>query len=254
MSDKTKLAFITGGSRGIGRGVAQVLSDEGYDIAFTYHTAEAEAITLADEITAKGRRAFYWQASMEESGVAERVTTEAIEALGGIDLLVCNAARTLHHSVLELTENDIDYMNNLVFRSYLMCSKVAANHMVANKTKGSIIFTTSTRGIRAYPEDILYGGYKAALQRASQSMALDLAKYGIRVNSIAPGMTAIRGSFTPEELSDGSFPKKIPLGRMGSPREVGYLIAFLASDKAAYITGNVSRIDGGLILPGMPER
>ncbi len=135
-----------------------------------------------------------------------------------------------------------------------MCSKVAANHMVQNGVKGSILFMTSTRGIRAYPEDMLYGGYKAALQRSSQSMALELSKYGIRVNSIAPGMTAIRGTFTPEELSAGNFPPKIPLGRMGSPREVGYLVAFLASDKASYITGNISRIDGGLILPGMPER
>lgn len=249
-----KKAFVTGGSRGIGRGVAQVLSDEGYDIAVTYHTAEKEAAELVKEIEAKGRRAFMYQANMEQDGVAEAVTEHAVSDLGGIDLLVCNAGRTVHHSILKITEEQINSHFNLIYRSYVMCSKVAANYMVNNGVKGSIIFMTSTRGIRAYPEDMLYGGYKAALQRSSQSMALELAKYGIRVNSIAPGMTAIRGNFTPEELSAGSFPPKIPLGRMGSPREVGYLIAFLASEKAAYITGNIARIDGGLILPGMPER
>lgn len=249
-----KKAFVTGGSRGIGRGVAQVLSEEGYDVAITYHTAENEAAEAVLEIESKNRRAFMYQADMERDGVAESVTQRAISELGGIDLLVCNAGRTIHHSILKITEEQINSHFNLIYRSYIMCSKAAANYMVSNNIKGSIIFMTSTRGIRAYPEDILYGGYKAALQRSSQSMSLELAKYGIRVNSIAPGMTAIRGGFTPEELSAGNFPPKIPLGRMGSPREVGYLIAFLASEKAAYITGNVSRIDGGLILPGMPER
>ncbi|MDD4772245.1 MAG: SDR family NAD(P)-dependent oxidoreductase [Eubacteriales bacterium] len=249
-----KKAFVTGGSRGIGRGVAQVLAEEGYDVAITYHTAEKEAAEAVKEIESKHRRAFMYQADMERDGVAEAVTERAISDLGGIDLLVCNAGRTIHHSILKVTEEQINSHFNLIYRSYIMCSKAAANYMVDNNIKGSIIFMTSTRGIRAYPEDMLYGGYKAALQRSSQSMALELAKYGIRVNAIAPGMTAIRGGFTPEELSAGNFPPKIPLGRMGSPREVGYLIAFLASEKAAYITGNVSRIDGGLILPGMPER
>ncbi len=250
----SKKVFITGGSRGIGRGIAQVMSENGYDVAITYHTAKSEADSLVAEVESLGQRAFAFQASLECDGVAEAVTAQAIEALGGIDSLVCNAAITRHHSVLKLEESDVTAFFNLVYRSYVMCSKVAANHMVANKTAGSIIFTTSTRGIRAYPEDILYGGYKAALQRSAQSMALELAKYGIRVNSIAPGMTAVRGNFTPEELKAGSFPPKIPLGRMGSPREVGYLVEFLCSDKAGYITGNIERIDGGLILPGMQER
>ena len=249
-----KKVFITGGSRGIGRGIAQVMAESGYDVAVTYNTAKAEADSLVDEISALGRKAFAFQASLERDGVAESVTERAVTALGGIDAMVCNAAVTRHHSVLKLEEDDVTKFFNLVYRSYVMCAKTAANYMVDNNVEGSIVFTTSTRGIRAYPEDILYGGFKAALQRSAQSMALDLAKYRIRVNSIAPGMTAVRGNFTPEELSAGSFPPKIPLGRMGSPREVGYLVDFLCSDKAAYITGNIARIDGGLILPGIPER
>lgn len=247
-------AFITGGSRGIGRGIVQVLSDAGYDVAFTYNTSEEGAISLAEEVKAKGRGVYYWQASMEQSGVAEEVTAKAIESLGGIDLIVCNAGRTVHHSLPKLTESDCDYIYNLNYRSYLMCASVASRSMIENNVKGNIIFISSTRSIRAYPEDILYGGLKAALNRSAESMALDMARYGIRVNVIAPGYTAIRGNFTPEELSAGNFTQKIPLKRAGSPREVGHLVKYLASEEAGYITGDIIKIDGGLILPGTPER
>jgi NAD(P)-dependent dehydrogenase (short-subunit alcohol dehydrogenase family) len=249
-----KKVFITGGSRGIGRGIASVFAENGYDVAFTYHSAEDEARSLCAEIESHGVRAFMFQAAMEERGVAEKVTAEAIEALGGIDALICNAGRTVHNHILNTDENTCDYVYNLNYRSYLMCTKVAARRMVDDGTAGSIVYITSTRSIRAYPEDCLYGGMKAALNRSAESMAIDLARYRIRVNCIAPGNTAIRGNFTPEELSRSAFQKRIPLGRSGTPREVGMLALYLCSDAAAYITGDIIKIDGGLILPGMPER
>lgn len=244
-----KKAFITGASRGIGRGIAQVLSEEGYDIAFTYNSKKEEAEALASELKQNGSNAYFFQASTEISGVAEDVTKKAIDALEGIDLLVCNAGRTIHNSLLTVSEEKIDYIYNLNYRSYIMCSKVAANYMVKNNIQGNIIFISSTRGLRAYPEDCLYGGLKAALQRSCESMALEMAKYKIRVNTIAPGNTAVRG----EPLTGSDFQNRIPLGRSGSPKEIGYLVSYLASDKAAYITGDTIKIDGGLILPGMPE-
>ena len=147
----------------------------------------------------------------------------------------------------------MEFLYGLNFRSYILCSKVAANDMARRGVPGNIIFITSTRGIRAYPEDALYGGFKAALNRSAESMALNLAGRRIRVNCIAPGATAVRGTYSPEELSAGTFPPKIPLGRLGTPREVGYLVRYIASDEAAYMTGNVVKLDGGLILPGMKE-
>ncbi|MDR3148168.1 MAG: SDR family oxidoreductase [Treponema sp.] len=248
-----KNAFVTGGSRGIGAGIVQVLSDSGYDVAFTYNEKADSAEALKKELEAKGRRCFYYQASLQHAEVPQKVTEQAIKDLGGIDLLVCNAGLTRHNDILNLDPALIDFLFGLNFRSYLLCSKVAANNMVARGVKGNIIFITSTRGIRAYPEDTLYGGLKAALNRAAESMALNLAKYHIRVNCVAPGATAIRGSYSPEELSQGSFAPHIPLGRLGSPREVGYLVRYIASDEADYMTGNVIKLDGGLILPGMPE-
>jgi NAD(P)-dependent dehydrogenase (short-subunit alcohol dehydrogenase family) len=249
-----KNAFITGGSRGIGSGIVRVLSDSGYDIAFTYHEKKDEAEALQKDVQAKGRRCFYYQAAMQEADVPEAVTSRAIADLGGIDLLVCNAGLTRHNDLLNLDRDLIDFVYGLNFRSYLLCAKAAANDMVSRGVPGNIIFITSTRGIRAYPEDSIYGGLKAALNRAAESIALDVAKYRIRVNCIAPGATAIRGTYTPEELSAGTFAPKIPLGRKGTPREVGYLVRYIASDEAAYMTGNTVKLDGGLILPGMPER
>ena len=248
-----KKAFITGGSRGIGRGIAIVLARAGYDIAFTYNSKLEEAKSLAKEIESMGRKGFYYQATMELAEVPQKVTGEAIRDLGGIDLLVCNAGLTKHNSLLNLDVEQIDFIYNLNFRSYLLCSSVAAKYMVDNKIKGNIIFVSSTRGIRAYPEDALYGGFKAALNRAVESMALEMSRYNIRVNSVAPGATKIRGDYTFEELTDSNFAKKIPAGRLGTPEEIGELVEFIASDKAQYITGVTIKIDGGLILPGMPE-
>jgi NAD(P)-dependent dehydrogenase (short-subunit alcohol dehydrogenase family) len=250
----SKRAFITGGSRGIGSGIVQVLSESGYDLAFTYHEKEESAASLKKEVEAKGRRCFYYQASLEDPDVPAKVTARAIEDLGGIDLLVCNAGLTRHNDLLNLDPSLMEFLFGLNYRSYILCSKAAANDMVKRGVPGNIIFITSTRSIRAYPEDSLYGGFKAALNRSAESMALDLAKHHIRVNCIAPGATAIRGNYTPDELSSGTFPPKIPLGRLGTPREVGCLVRYIASDEAAYMTGNVIKLDGGLILPGMAER
>jgi NAD(P)-dependent dehydrogenase (short-subunit alcohol dehydrogenase family) len=135
-----------------------------------------------------------------------------------------------------------------------MCTKVAANDMVERSVAGRIIFIASTRGIRAYPEDNIYGSLKAALIRSVQSLALSLAEHNITVNCIAPGATKVRGDLSPKGLTEGYLPGKIPLKRYGSPEEVGYLAAFIASDEAGYITGETIKIDGGLILPGMKEK
>jgi len=248
-----KKAFITGASRGIGRGIAKELAANGYDIAITYNSKIAEAKSLCSAIEELGSKCYYFQASLQESGVAEKTTNQAIEALGGLDLLVCNAGSTRFRSLLEIDEEFIDFLYNLDFRSYLMCAKTAANYMIKNKIAGNIIFITSTRGIRAYDNDCIYGSLKAALNRAVESMAIEMAEYGIRVNSIAPGATAVRGSYDSETLSNKFVSHVIPLKRQGRPGDVATLVKFLASDDASYITGDTVKVDGGLILSGPAE-
>ncbi len=248
-----KKAFITGGSHGIGKGIATVLAKNGYDIAVTYNTRKEGAESLSKIVSEFGAKCFYYQASLEKNGVAREVTAKAIEDLGGIDLLVCNAGYTIFTDVLTLKDEEMDFLFNLNYKSYMNCAHVAANYMVDNKVQGNIIYISSTRGIRSYPDDCVYGGLKAALNRSVEAMALELAPHGIRVNSVAPGATATADNPTMELLTYFDWMKKIPLGRSGTATEVGELVHFLASDSAKYMTGNTVKIDGGLILSGMLE-
>ena len=251
MEAVTKCAVVTGGSSGIGQGIAIVLAEHGYDIAITYGKNPDGAEKTRQQIEALGRRCFVYQATMPEADVPAKVINQAHKDLGRIDTLVCNAGQTRHYSVLDVTPEDMDYLFQLNYRSYVLCAGAAARHMVKDGIKGSIFFITSSRGTRAYPEDFLYGGLKSALQRSCESMALDLSPYGIRVNCVAPGLTRVREF--PEGVTDFDWVGWIPMKRSGTPRENGELIAFLASENATYITGVTVRVDGGLILPGPPE-
>lgn len=248
-----KKALITGASRGIGRGVALKLAQSKYDIAITYNSKLDEAKSLAEEVEKLGGKCFYYQASMQNADVPEKVTKQAIEDLGGIDLLVCNAGLTRHTSLLDVNADFIDFVYGLNYRSYILCSKVAANYMVENNVKGSIIFISSTRGIRAYENDSIYGSFKAALNRAVESFAIEMGQYGIRINSIAPGATAIRGSYNMETLKNNHIATIVPLKRRGKPEDIANMVNFLTSDEATYITGDTIKIDGGLILYGPSE-
>jgi len=254
MAEERKKAIISGGSRGIGRGVALVLAKAGYDIAFSYNTAKEEAQSLQNEIATLGGKSYFYQVNFENDGVACPFAEQAIKDLGGLDLLVCNAGRTRFNSLLTVNEEFINKLCNLNYRSYIILAGCAARYFADNKVKGNIIFIASTRGIRAYPEDCVYGSFKAALIRAAESMALEMGQYGVRVNCIAPGATANRGDYSMEELTKAPFTRNIAIPRKGTPAEIGYLVEYLASEKAAYITGVTIKIDGGLILPGPPEK
>lgn len=256
----SKKAVITGASRGIGRGIALELAGRGYDVAYSYATSLEDAQTLKQEIESIGQRAFYYQASLEIPGEGEKFFDRAVEDLGGLDVLINNAGVTIFGSVYELEDSDLDYMINLDFRNYIVMMRAAARYMISHNIRGTIVNITSSRGERAYPDDGIYGGLKAALNRAIQSFALDVAKFGIRINNVAPGAIAVR---TPEQNEKENntartrfyeeLGERIPAKRMGLPGDIAKAVAFLVSEDADYITGVTLRIDGGLILPGMPE-
>ena len=258
--ETVRAALVTGGSSGIGQGIAIVLAEHGYDIAITYGKNAEGGEKTKKQIEALGRRCFLYQASLERPEVPAQIVDQAHRDLGRLDVLVNNAGRDSRNSVLTATAEDIHYIMDVNFRGYCLAAGAAARHFVRDKIPGNIVFITSSRGDRAYPEDFLYGGIKAAIKRACESMALDLAPYGIRGNCVAPGATQGRDSWPKPKVKPGKEERKfypledmIPLKRMGTPRDNGELIAFLVSDKASYITGVSIRVDGGLILPGPPE-
>ena len=257
----SKKAIVTGASRGIGKGIAMCLAAEGYDLAISYASKKEEAEKVAEQIRETYHtRCLIYQAALQEKGAGKALFDRAVADLGGLDLLVNNAGLTIFESLQEIKEETLDLLINLDFKNYILMMREAANYMIASGTKGNIINITSSRGEQSYPEDGLYGGLKAGLNRAICSLALDVSQYGIRINNVAPGAIRIR---TREELIEGGnvamadfwdeLGNRIALGRSGLPEDIGHAVAFLASDKASYITGTTLRVDGGLILPGMPE-
>ena len=248
-----KCAFITGGSRHIGQGIAVVLAEYGYDIAITYATSPDGAKETQRQVEALGRRCFIYEAHLEQADAPEKAVNQAHADLGRLDVMICNAGRDVRSSVLTATAEDLDwlYTNNL--RNYMLCSGAAARHMVRDKTAGSIIMITSVRGQLARYDDFYYGGIKAAMDRACKSMALDLSEYNIRVNCIAPGAIWKKdkdGNVHTDEFTQ----KSIPLHRSGYTRDIGEAAAFLAGERSAYITGTTLLVDGGLALPGLWEQ
>ena len=271
-------AIITGGSSGIGKGLACALAENGYDLAITYARSKDAAEAVARDVTERfGTKCYVFQASLEQPDAAHRFFEQAVDALGGLDLLINNAGLTICEALDEITEENLDHLLTLDFRTFVILMRDAARHMIAHKVRGSIINITSSRGERAYPECGVYCRLKAALNHAIKAFALDVSAYGIRINNVAPGATRIRTKaelaamtegrqrdyFWRPEYADKSreitsdfwdeVGELIPLGRSGTPEDIANAVLFLASEKASYITGVTLRVDGGLILPGMPE-
>ena len=278
MKRMSKKAIVTGASRGIGKGIALALAKEGYDVAISYASKEDAARELAEQIKKEyGRECYYFQASLDIPGEGQKLFKNAVEALGGLDLLVNNAGLTICESIQDVTEEKLDHLLNLDFRNFVLMMRDATRYMIDHGIKGSVINITSSRGERAYPECGIYCGLKAGLNHAIKAFALDVSGYGIRINNVAPGATRVRSKqelgamthgtsadyFWRDEFADKSKPierdfwddlgEVIPLGRAGTPEDIGNAVVFLASEKASYITGITLRVDGGLILPGMPE-
>ena len=248
-----KCAMVTGGSRHIGRGIAITLAEYGYDLAITYATSPDGAKETQRQIEELGRKCFIYEAHLEQPDAPEKAVNQAHADLGRLDVMVCNAGREMRSSVLTATAEDLDFLYANNIRNYFLCVGAAARHMVNDKIEGSIIMITSVRGQLAHFDDFYYGASKAAMDRACKSMALDLSAYKIRVNCIAPGAVwkpDKEGNFIVNDFTKHS----IPLGRSGYVKDIGEAAAYLAGDRAAYVTGTTLLVDGGLSLPGFWEQ
>ena len=154
-----KKAIVTGASRGIGKGIAMCLAEEGYDLAISYVSKKEEADKVVEQISETYHtRCFAYQAALQEKGAGKALFDRAVADLGGLDLLVNNAGLTIFESLQEIKEETLDLLINLDFKNYILMMREAANYMIASGTKGNIINITSSRGEQSYPEDGLYGG------------------------------------------------------------------------------------------------
>lgn len=245
-----KTAVISGASRGIGCGIARVLGRQKMRLVLTARSEE-KGLAFTKELTDDGIEAHWITADLSQRDEAERVIREAIETYGAVDLLVNNAAQLHSKPFLDLDEEW--YQKSLIQNLDMIYgpSRFAVQHM-AERGGGVIIHISSVGATRAHRGLSGYDASKGAINALTQCMAVDLAPYGIRVNAVSPGAT-LRGP-VPEQYRERVAKKAagIPLGRMGESEEIGAAVAFLASDAAAYITGENLHVDGGLVAQLTP--
>ena len=240
-------ALVTGASRGIGRAVALRLASEGASVALNYNSGQQEAETVAAEITAAGGSAVTLQGNVADATQAEALVDAAAEALGGLDILVNNAGITRDNLLMRLSEDDWDAVIDTNLKGAFLCTKAAIRPMLRQRS-GRIVNMSSVVAITGNPGQANYTAAKAGLIGFTRTVAREVASRGITVNAIAPGFIATQMvDSIPEELQ-AQIRERIPLGAFGTPEDVAGCVAFLVSADAAYITGQVLSIDGGLGL------
>ena len=250
-----KVAIITGSSRGIGKGIAMRLAKEGMKIVINGRTAETVKATTA-ELVGLGAQAIGVAADQSTTAGVERIFEETLAAFGTVHVLVNNAANLKRRHFFEVDEALLDSSLATNIRGPYLCAYYAAKQMRDAGHGGNIIHISSVGGLRAHWRGLPYDVTKGALDAMTRAMALELAAYDIRVNGVAPGATLT------ERWPDTNHPRmravieRIPLKRFGQGLDIGAAIAFLASDDAAYITGQTLYVDGGITAqlspPGQP--
>jgi glucose 1-dehydrogenase len=245
-----RVALVTGANTGIGLAIAERLLAEGWKLGYaTQDNEERHEGPFADLRERYGKERIHWVwGSIAEPDVPERLVAETVQGLGRLDALVNNAGLSTAKPFLELTVDDFDLTFGVDVRGSFLAAQAAARRL--QEQGGSIVNITSVHEHIPRPHFAVYAAAKAALGMLSRSLALELAEYGIRVNSVAPGVIA-----TPRNEADAErLDPEVPLGRPGKPEEVAALVAWLCSDEATYVTGASYVIDGGMIqqVVGVP--
>lgn len=249
-----KVALVTGASSGIGVGIAKVLAREGADIAVHYNRNRAGAEATAEAIRQTGRGTCVVQADIAIAADVERLFARVVETFGCLDILVNNAGITPRMDFLETDASFFDTMIGTDLKGTFLCSRRAAEIM-KGQGGGRIVSISSVHDKLTSHEFSLYAAAKGGVSRLTAGMAVDLADYGITVNAISPGWVPVEQEGTyPERLFE-AFCAHTPLKRPGTPQDVGELAAFLASDRAGWLTGQVIHLDGGTsCMINMPSR
>jgi len=247
LSLENRIALVTGASRGIGRAIALELAKRGATVAVNYLNSSAKADAVVEEIEAAGGRALALQADVSNFDQAQDLVKKVVDGFGSLDILVNNAGIIRDNLIMRMKEEDWDAVITTNLKSTFNCSKAVVRQMMRQRY-GRIINITSIAGQMGNPGQTNYSASKAGQIGFTKSLAREVASRGITVNAIAPGFveTDILET-TPEEAIEVIL-NQTPMGRMAIPEEVAYVAAFLASDQAAYITGQVVAVDGGMAM------
>ena len=242
-----QVALITGASRGIGRAVAVELSQQGYAVCINYIQSREAAETLASQLRSEGREAMAVQADVADSGAVNAMVRQVEAELGPVTLLVNNAGISWHGLFQDIDDSEWDRTLAVNLTGARNAARAVLPRMISEKA-GCIVNISSMWGLRGASCEVAYACSKAAIVGLTRSLALELAPSRIRVNCVAPGcietdMVRVLGEQTREMLVE-----ETPIGRLGTPEDIAHAVAFLASEKASFITGQVLTADGGFIV------
>ncbi len=245
MSLNGKTALVTGASRGIGRAIALRLAEDGANVAVIYAGSADKAEAVVNEITALGVNAKAYRCNVADSAAVNETVKAVTNDLGKIDILVNNAGITRDGLMLRMKDEDFDAVLDTNLKGAFNMIRACYSGFIRKKS-GRIINISSVSGIMGNAGQANYSASKAGVIGLTKSVARELASRGITCNAVAPGF--IQTDMT-ENLGDNNpLLNSIPLGRMGKPKDIAAAVAFLASDSAAYITGEVLKVDGGLAI------
>ena len=241
------VALVTGASRGIGEVIAVRLAKAGAKVAVSYRTGEQAASTVVDGIAAAGGEAFPVGVDVSQEDPVESMVEQVVRRWGKLDILVNNAGTTRDKLLLRMTSEEWDDVINVNLRGAFLCTRFALPHMVRQR-HGRIVNISSVVGLTGNPGQANYAASKAGLIGFTKAMAREVASRNITVNAVAPGyITTAMVQRLPEDAQKGIL-ARIPMARFGSPEDVAEVVAFLCTEAAGYVTGQVIGIDGGLAV------
>jgi 3-oxoacyl-[acyl-carrier protein] reductase len=242
-----RVALVTGASRGIGKAIAIELSKRGASVGINYIYSKDSADEIVELIKNDGGTAFSTQADVSDFAQSNQLVKKTIEELGGLDILVNNAGITRDKLIMMMSEDDWDIVQETNLKGTFNCSKAAIRYMM-RKRYGRIINITSVSGQMGNPGQTNYSASKAGQIGFTKALAREVASRKITVNAIAAGYVETEiWSDVPEDVREWTM-SIIPLGRSGKPEEIAYTVAFLASEQASYITGQIIGVDGGMAM------
>ncbi len=241
-----KTALITGASRGIGRGIAEVFAKNGANVAFTYSSSAEAAQQLEKELSAEGVKAKGYQSDASDFNQSQILADAVVADFGTVDILINNAGITKDNLLMRISEEDFDKVIAVNLKSVFNLTKAVQRTMLKQRS-GSIINMSSVVGVKGNAGQSNYAASKAGIIGFSKSVALELGSRNIRCNVIAPGFIETEMTAKLDEKTVQGWRDAIPLKRGGSPEDVANACLFLASNLSAYITGQVINVDGGML-------
>jgi 3-oxoacyl-[acyl-carrier protein] reductase len=241
-----KNAIITGASRGIGKGIAQVFAEQGANVAFTYSSSVEAATELESELISKGVKAKGYKSNAANFDESQLLAQMVVKEFGSIDILINNAGITKDNLLMRMSEEDFDKVVEVNLKSVFNMTKAVQRTMLKQR-KGSIINMSSVVGVKGNAGQTNYAASKAGIIGFSKSIALELGSRNIRSNVIAPGFIETEMTEKLNEETVKIWRAAIPLKRGGTPSDIANVCVFLASDMSSYITGQTLNVDGGML-------